>query len=79
LRAQGKQWTSAPGQITAGDLVEDILDGRHDQPEGRGAIGKVISVSMDENKSPGAMVDFGRGYTVGISLAELSKVSLASR
>jgi RNA polymerase sigma factor (sigma-70 family) len=79
LRLQGQKWDPAPGTIQVGDLVEDILDGRHNQPESRGAIGRVISVSMDENNSPGAMVDFGRGYTVGLALAELSKVSLAQR
>jgi RNA polymerase sigma factor (sigma-70 family) len=79
LRAQGQQWAPAPGTINAGDWVEDILDGRHNQPESRGAIGRVIFVSADETNPPAAMVDFGRGYTVGLALTELSRVSLAPK
>jgi len=76
LRAQGTQWSRAEGTVAAGDWVEDVLVGRHDQPDGRGALGKVVSVSTEDGKPPGAMVDFGRGYTVGLNLSEIAKVNL---
>src|SRR5580704_2172822 len=45
LQAQGKKWVKTSGTIKRGDYVQDILDPRLNQPEGRGAIAKVISVS----------------------------------
>jgi hypothetical protein len=72
LRLAGKQWARIAGEITVGAYVEDILEGRLNQPEGRGSIGQVVSLLSDDNGQPAAMVDFGRGYVVGIYLAELS-------
>ncbi len=76
LRSQGKRWARASGEITVGAYVQDILEGRLDQPEGRGAIGKVVSISTGDNGVAAATVDFGRGYSVGINLSELSLVSV---
>jgi hypothetical protein len=76
LRSQGKHWVQTTGEITVGAYVQDILEGRLDQPKGRGAIGKVVSISTGNNDVPGAVVDFGRGYSVGINLSELSLVSV---
>lgn len=56
--------------------MQDILEGRLQQPKGRGAIGTVVSVDMGNHGVPVATVDFGRGYTVGIYLSELSVVSV---
>jgi hypothetical protein len=74
LRSQGKRWVPTTGEITVGAYVQDTLEGRLDQPKQRGAIGKVVSVSTGKNDVPGAMVDFGRGYSVGINLSELALV-----
>ncbi len=71
LIADGKTWTRVSGEITVGSYVEDILVGRLNQPAGRGSIGKVVSLGMDNDRAY-AMVDFGRGYTIGIYLTELS-------
>ena len=79
LWAQGKQWVPATGEIAAGAWVEDQLDGRHGQPEGRGAVGKVIAIGTGDNQRQVATVDFGRGYTVGIDLSELSPVRVVAR
>jgi hypothetical protein len=79
LWAQGNQWVPATGEIGVGAWVEDRLDGRHDQPEGRGAIGKVISISPGDNQRPVAVVDFGRGHTVGINVSEISPVSVVPK
>jgi hypothetical protein len=79
LLAQGKSWVSASGEITVGAFVADILDGRRDQPEGRGAIGKIVSISTGDIGQPVAVVDFGRGYSPGIYLSELAPVSVAPR
>ena len=78
LRSQGKHWVKTPGEITVGAYVQDRLEGRLDQPKGRGAIGKVISISTGEDGPKAATVDFGRGYSPGINLSELSLVSVAS-
>ncbi|MDB5259155.1 MAG: peptidase [Candidatus Taylorbacteria bacterium] len=78
LRAQGKTWTKSYGTIIAGSYVQDILEGRLDQPRGRGAIGKVTSVSYNANGQLDATVDFGRGYSVGIHASELSLLSVVS-
>jgi hypothetical protein len=75
LRSQGKRWVRTGG-ITVGAYVQDIFEGRLDQPKGRGAIGKVVSLSKGGDGKPVAMVDFGRGYTVGIFLSELCLVSI---
>lgn len=77
LRSQGKHWTKITGGITVGAYVQDTLEGRLDQPAGRGAIGRVISVTSDPKVTPAAKVDFGRGYAPGINLSELSLVSVA--
>jgi hypothetical protein len=36
LRAQGKRWVQTTGEITERACVQDILEGRLGQPEGRG-------------------------------------------
>ncbi len=74
LRSQGKRWVQTPGEITVGAYVQDILEGRLGQPKGRGAIGKVISISTGNNDVQAAVVDFGRGYSPGINLSELTLV-----
>jgi len=48
-----------------------------DQPQGRGAIGKVTSVGTSNGRQY-AMVDFGRGYSVGIYFSELSAVNVGN-
>jgi len=77
LRAQGKHWSRATGEIVVGRHVQDILEGRLNQPRGRGAIAKVKSMGSDAKGRPGAMVDFGRGYVVGINISELSLVAVS--
>lgn len=74
LRSQGKHWVRAPGEITVGAYVQDILEGRLNQPQGRGAVGKVVSIALGEGSATAAQVDFGRGYVVGINLPELSPI-----
>ena len=76
MRAQGKQWKKVPGGIAVGAYVQDTLEGRLNQPEGRGAIGKVISLSAGAGDASAAVVDFGRNYTVPINLSELSLVNV---
>ena len=78
LRSQGKHWVKTTGEITTGAYVQDTLEGRLDQPEGRGAIGKVVSVSTDANGQKAAKVDFGQKYSVPISFSELSLVKVVS-
>jgi hypothetical protein len=78
LRAQGKRWEKTAGDITAGAYVQDALEGRLNQPEGRGAVGKVVSVSTDANGQKVATVDFGRSYSVPISFPELLLVKIVS-
>ncbi len=78
LRSQGKRWVKNPGEITVGAYVQDVLEGRMNQPKGRGAIAKVVAISTEENGVRAALVDFGRGVTVGINLSELSLVTVVS-
>jgi hypothetical protein len=78
LRSRGKHWVLATGEITVGAYVQDILEDRLEQPKGRGAIGKVVSVSTGDNGKPVATVDFGRDYSVGIFFSELSPVGFVS-
>lgn len=78
LRSQKKHWAQTTGEITAGAYVQDILEPRMNQPKGRGAIGKVLSVSTGDTGVEAAKVDFGRGYSVGINLSELSLVEIVS-
>jgi hypothetical protein len=77
LRAEGKHWKSTSGEIEVGSYVKDKLEGRLGQPEGRGAIGKVLLISSASGV-PAAKVDFGRGYTPGIKLSELSPVKIVA-
>jgi beta-lactamase regulating signal transducer with metallopeptidase domain len=74
LRSQANAPDSMRGEITVGSYVQDILAGRRNQPLGRGSIGKVVSLGADSRGVPGARVDFGRSYVVGIKLSELSLV-----
>jgi DNA-binding transcriptional MerR regulator len=74
LRAEGKRWERTQGQIVLGSYVQDMLEGRLNQPAGRGCIGKVMSVVVDANGTPAATVDFGRGFVVGLNLSELSLI-----
>ncbi|HSY42545.1 MAG TPA: hypothetical protein VK811_01455 [Candidatus Acidoferrum sp.] len=76
LRTAGKGWIKATGEIKAGSYVQDILEGRLNQPLGRGAIGKVVYVAFGDGGQLDAMVDFGRGYRVGIHESELSLVNI---
>src|SRR5689334_8448762 len=62
LRARGKTWTRTNDEIKPGSYVQDTLEGRLNQPIGRGAIGKVVFVAKGDNDQLDAMVDFGRGY-----------------
>jgi hypothetical protein len=79
LRSQGKHWVRTAGDITVGAYVQDIFEGRMNQPPGRGAIGKVTALSTDANlpPPPAADVDFGRGYVIGVKLSELSLVQVS--
>jgi hypothetical protein len=79
LRSQGKHWIRTPGEITIGSYVQDILEGRLNQPQGRGAIGKVVSITTGDNGSPSAVVDFGRNYSVPIYFSELSLVKIVPK
>ena len=76
LQSHGKHWVRTTGKITRGAYVQDILEGRLNQPVGRGAVGKVVSVSAEDDSVPAATVDFGRGYLTGINLSELSLVRI---
>lgn len=77
LRSEKKRWTPTRGEICVGAYVHDILEGRLDQPVGRGAIGRVVSLSTAWNGKPLATVDFGRGFSVPIYFSELSTVAVA--
>jgi hypothetical protein len=57
-------------------VKQDLLEGRLGQPKGRGAIGRIISLGANASGTPGAVVDFGRGYAPDINLTELSPVSI---
>jgi hypothetical protein len=78
LQSQGKHWVRARGEITLGAYVQDTLLGRANQPADRGDIGRVVSLAFGANGERDAMVDFGRGYSVGIHLSELSLVRVVS-
>jgi hypothetical protein len=75
LRADGLKWEMAPGQVKAGGYVKDILQGRLDQPEGRGEIGKVTSVDEFIGLEH-AWVDFGRNCVEHIRTSELSPIRM---
>jgi hypothetical protein len=75
LRSQRKHWVRTTGEITVGAYVQDILEGRLNQPKGRGALGKVLSLSTANGK-PATTVDFGRDYSVPIFLSELCLVRI---
>jgi hypothetical protein len=75
LRAQGKHWVQTTGEITVGAYVEDILENRMGQIEGRGRVGKVLVIGPDAGVGPmTAQVDFNRGVVQGIHLSELSLI-----
>jgi len=76
LRAEGKRWERTEGQPAPGGYVQDILPGRANQPNGRGDIGKVLSVSANDSGAPCAVVDFGHGFTTGIMFSELAPLRL---
>jgi hypothetical protein len=78
LRRQGKHWVRAEGEIAPGAYVEDLLAGRANQPAGRGDLGKVVSLASGDDGQRDALVDFGRGYSVGIHLSELALVRIVS-
>jgi hypothetical protein len=75
LHSEGQKWELAPGQVKAGGYVKDILQGRLDQPEGRGTIGKVTSVDSFIDLEH-AWVDFGRGCVEHIRTSELCPVRI---
>jgi uncharacterized membrane-anchored protein YhcB (DUF1043 family) len=74
LCAEGKTWERAQGEPAVGDYVQDTLTGRADQPAGRGHIGKVLSVAVDDRGASSATVDFGRGCVEGIMFSELAPI-----
>ena len=74
LQAEGKNWERTQGQLVAGGYALDILPGRLNQPQGRGRLGKVVSVAANGEGQPVATVDFGRGYIIGIAGSELAPV-----
>ena len=76
LQARGKKWVKTHGEIKAGVYVHDILEGRLDQPDDRGAIGKVLSTTAGNHGELVAVVDFGRGYCTNILESELSVVKV---
>jgi hypothetical protein len=77
IRDKGWYWAPVAGEIERHCYVQDLLEGRLNQPEGRGAIAKVESLGIDpSNGKPYAVADFGRGYVVGIYLAELALVEI---
>ena len=75
LRAGGQSWERTQDPIQAGMFVQDILQGRLNQPAGRGAIAKVtltdFFIGMDH-----AWVDFGRGCIEHIRCSELRAIRL---
>ncbi|MGA2556298.1 MAG: hypothetical protein ABSG04_08490 [Verrucomicrobiota bacterium] len=75
LRSEGRSWEMAPGPVQPGAYVKDILQGRMDQPEGRGTIGKVTSVDQFGGVD-NAWVDFGRGCVKHIHSSELCPVKI---
>lgn len=75
LRSQGKRWDLSACPIDVGTYVLDTLEGRLNQPVGRGAIGKVLSISIVCEKRV-ATVDFGRGYCADIYFSELCSVGI---
>ena len=79
IRDKGLYWVTVDREIKRNAFVQDLLEGRLNQPEGRGAIGRVKSLGFAENGEPYAIVDFGRGYKIGIFLAELSSINFTSR
>lgn len=76
LRAEGKHWVRTDGQIVPGVYVQDIFEGRLNQPTGRGAVGKVLVVGPNDEGAQCATVDFGRGYLAGVKFSELALVSV---
>jgi hypothetical protein len=74
LRAAGRHWERTEGQPLAGGYVQDILQGRMNQPKGRGSIGKVVFVNGNDGGSASATVDFGQGFIVGIACSELAPI-----
>jgi len=74
LESEEKHWARTRGQMAVGTYVQDILAGRLNQPKGRGQIGKVASLAVNEDGRTVASVDFGRGYAVGIDISELSPI-----
>jgi hypothetical protein len=76
LSAEGKHWERMDGQPITGGYVQDILEGRLDQPKGRGRLGMVLSMADNGAGRPVATVDFGHGYVIGIAASELAPVRL---
>jgi len=74
LRSEGKTWERRAGEPEIGGYVQDILEGRLGQPQGRGSIGKVLAIGPNNDGNPCASVDFGRGYVAGIMFRELSRI-----
>jgi hypothetical protein len=72
LRSEGKSWERIRGQMSVGTYVES----RVSQPSGKGGIGKVVSIFIDEQGRTVANVDFGRGWIVGISSSELFPIRI---
>jgi hypothetical protein len=75
--SNGQSWIQTTDPIVVGTYVEDLLTGRFDQPDGRGAIGIVTETAFDPDYGVmAATVDFGRDYSAGIVFPELSAVQI---
>ena len=76
LRSEGTKWERTRAKMSVGSYVQDILQGRLDQPAGRGLLGKVVSLYVDEQGRAVARVDFGRSWVVEIFATELSPIRI---
>ena len=77
LTTNNLTWFQTSDPITIGTYVEDLLTDRLNQPDGRGSIGIVTETGWDPDyNTMAAIVDFGRGYSVGIVFPELSAVQI---
>jgi hypothetical protein len=76
LKAHHRAFQKTPAKIVVGEFVFDTLAGRSNQPKDRGNIGQVLKVGQDNAGNPGAEINFGHGYMVGIMFSELSAVSV---
>jgi hypothetical protein len=77
INTNGFTWFATSDPITVGTYVEDLLTGRANQPDGRGALGIVTATGFDPDYNQmAATVDFGRDYSAGIVFSELTAVQV---